>query len=198
MASAVLDKTKIATMAGSITVHNFVAQTGEYTGSGDEYLAVGVGLPAHSTDIAPGVAGDGCVLVFTGQKWAQQEDHRGETVYSTTDRSASTIDYIGAIKDGFTSVAPTTQYDKWDGEKWVTDTDAQHAGNVASAAELKVAYIADANDYMNGRQWPGKAAIGRLKGDELTQYGMWLDYLDLLEAVDISSAPAISWPVKPE
>ena len=26
--------------------------------------------------------------------------------------------------------------------------------------------------------------MGRLKGDALTQYGLWLDYLDALEAVD--------------
>ncbi|ERC53014.1 caudovirales tail fiber assembly family protein, partial [Escherichia coli B94] len=29
--------------------------------------------------------------------------------------------------------------------------------------------INQANEYMNSKQWPGKAAIGRLKGDELTQ-----------------------------
>ncbi|MFL3493124.1 tail fiber assembly protein, partial [Citrobacter cronae] len=39
--------------------------------------------------------------------------------------------------------------------------------------------------------------IGRLKGDELTQYNLWLDYLDELEAVDTSSAPDINWPVPP-
>lgn len=26
--------------------------------------------------------------------------------------------------------------------------------------------------------------MGRLKGDALTQYGLWLDYLDAMEAVD--------------
>ncbi|CAM8320150.1 MULTISPECIES: tail fiber assembly protein [Citrobacter freundii complex] len=54
-----------------------------------------------------------------------------------------------------------------------------------------------ANDFMNRKQWPGKAAIGRLKGDELAQYNLWLDYLDALEAVDISSAPDIEWPTPP-
>lgn len=53
------------------------------------------------------------------------------------------------------------------------------------------------NDFMNSRQWPGKAAIGRLKGDELAQYNLWLDYLDALEAVDTSSAPDIKWPTPP-
>ena len=54
-----------------------------------------------------------------------------------------------------------------------------------------------ANDYMNGKQWPGKAAIGRLKGEELAQYNLWLDYLDALELVDTASAPDIEWPTPP-
>ncbi|EBD9258929.1 tail fiber assembly protein [Salmonella enterica] len=54
-----------------------------------------------------------------------------------------------------------------------------------------------ANDFMNRKQWPGKAAIGRLKDDDLLQYNLWLDYLDTLEAVDTSSATDIEWPDKP-
>ncbi|END7661099.1 tail fiber assembly protein, partial [Escherichia coli] len=38
------------------------------------------------------------------------------------------------------------------------------------------------------------AAIGRLKGEELAQYNLWLDYLDTLELVDTSGAPDIEWP----
>ncbi|MGT3892490.1 tail fiber assembly protein, partial [Escherichia coli] len=49
----------------------------------------------------------------------------------------------------------------------------------------------------NSKQWPGKAAIGRLKGDELEQYNSWLDYLDALELVDTSGAPDIEWPTPP-
>ncbi|WP_343100225.1 tail fiber assembly protein, partial [Escherichia coli] len=54
-----------------------------------------------------------------------------------------------------------------------------------------------ANEYMNSKQWPGKAAIGRLKGEELAQYNLWLDYLDALELIDTSSAPDIEWPTPP-
>lgn len=65
------------------------------------------------------------------------------------------------------------------------------------AEQQKQRLIEDANNLMNCRQWPGKAAIGRLKGDELAQYGVWLDYLDALEAVDSSSVPIVSWPTPP-
>ncbi|MDM2775000.1 tail fiber assembly protein [Citrobacter sp. Cpo126] len=69
---------------------------------------------------------------------------------------------------------------------------------IAEAEKVRQVLIAQANDYINSKQWPGKAAIGRLKGDELTQYNLMLDYLDVLDAIDTSSAPDINWPVPPE
>lgn len=42
-----------------------------------------------------------------------------------------------------------------------------------------------------------KLALGRIKDDEKALLNAWLDYLDELEAVDVSTAPDISWPVKP-
>ncbi|MTH48595.1 tail fiber assembly protein [Intestinirhabdus alba] len=68
---------------------------------------------------------------------------------------------------------------------------------IAAADSEKQSLINAANNYMNSRQWPGKAAIGRLKDDELAQYNLWLNYLDALEAIDTSSAPDISWPSQP-
>lgn len=69
---------------------------------------------------------------------------------------------------------------------------------VAEADADKQSRIDQANDYMNSKQWPGKAALGRLKGDDLVQYNAWLDYLDALEAVDTSNAPDIEWPTSPD
>ncbi|WP_312344385.1 tail fiber assembly protein [Leclercia sp.] len=68
---------------------------------------------------------------------------------------------------------------------------------IASAEMEKQSRINQANDYMNGKQWPGKAALGRLKGDDLAHYNAWLDYLDAMEAVDITTALDITWPDKP-
>lgn len=58
--------------------------------------------------------------------------------------------------------------------------------------------VLDANEFMNSKQWPGKAAIGRLKGDELASYNLWLDYLDALLSLDVSSAPNVKWPGRPQ
>ncbi|HDU8717941.1 TPA: tail fiber assembly protein [Morganella morganii subsp. morganii] len=43
-----------------------------------------------------------------------------------------------------------------------------------------------------------KLALGRITPDEKARLNVWLDYLDELEAVDVSTAPDIIWPVKPE
>ena len=42
-----------------------------------------------------------------------------------------------------------------------------------------------------------KLALKRIKPDEEALLIAWMDYLDELEAVDISTAPDIIWPVKP-
>lgn len=69
---------------------------------------------------------------------------------------------------------------------------------VAEADADKQSRIEQANDYINSKQWPGKAVMGRLKDAEKEQYNAWLDYLDALEAVDTTSAPDIEWPTPPE
>lgn len=43
-----------------------------------------------------------------------------------------------------------------------------------------------------------RLALGRIREDEKAQLNAWLDYLDLLEAVDASTAPDIDWPQKPQ
>ncbi|EPA0328447.1 TPA: tail fiber assembly protein [Enterobacter hormaechei] len=73
------------------------------------------------------------------------------------------------------------------------------AEEMASNAEnMRQQLIDEANAFINSRQWPGKAAIGRLKGDDLTQYNIWLDYLDALEAINISEPQKIIWPEIPD
>lgn len=62
---------------------------------------------------------------------------------------------------------------------------------------MKFQLINSANEYMNARQWPGKASIGRLQGSELALYNLWLDYLDAVEAVDLPSREKVNWPTPP-
>ena len=76
---------------------------------------------------------------------------------------------------------------------WIDIPPPTHEEQIAAAELEKQQLINQVNEYINSKQWPGKSVLGRLKDDELTQYNLWLDYLDALEAVDVSSAPDIVW-----
>lgn len=194
----VFDDNGLATVPGNVRCYYYNPETGEYTGWSDEFINVGVSMPGDSTDIDPGEAFPGKVSLFTGTDWTQEEDHRGDTVYSVENKQESVVDYIGPIKEGFVAAAPTSLFDKWDGKKWVKDADAEHTALVSDAEAQKQYLITQANDYINRKQWPGKAVTGRLIDTEKARYFLLLDYLDALEAVDTSSAPDINWPVPPE
>lgn len=68
---------------------------------------------------------------------------------------------------------------------------------IAAVAEKQL-LIDQVNDYINSRQWPGKAAMGRLRDNEKVLYNLWLDYLDALEAVDTTAPKDLNWPDAPE
>ena len=103
--------------------------------------------------------------------------------------------YIGNNGELTLSDSKPSKWHTWDSDtnEWVISTDAQ----IKLADDEKSRLTQGANDYINSKQWPGKAAMGRLKDTEKAQYNLWLDYLDELEAVDTSTAPDIIWPEAP-
>lgn len=137
-----------AAEAGTIRAYYFDHATGEYTGWSDEFINIGVSMPGSSTAIDPGEEAPGFALVFTGTLWEMKEDHRGEKVYSTSDRKVSVIDYIGPVREGFTLAAPLTQFDKWVDGKWVTDASEQNESLTLSNTQKKAALILEASSYI--------------------------------------------------
>ena len=103
--------------------------------------------------------------------------------------------YIGTDGELTLSDSKPSQWHTWDSDtnEWFISADAQ----IKLADNEKSRLIQDANDYINSKQSPGKATMGRLKDTEKAQYDAWLDYLDALEAVDTSKAPDITWPEIP-
>ncbi|EHI2276350.1 tail fiber assembly protein [Salmonella enterica] len=195
--TVIFDKDGLAAEAGIIRVYYYHPVTKEYSGWSDEFINIGVSMPGASTNIEPGDEVTGEVAVFTGNGWKRQEDHRGKTVWSTNDGSANIVDYIGALHDGYTNLAPLTPYDKWDGEKWVTDINAQHAADVKKTVQQRQSLIDSAMASISMIQL--KLQAGRkLNTVETTKLNSVLDYIDAVEATDTSTAPDVSWPVFPE
>ncbi|EOT7683617.1 tail fiber assembly protein, partial [Escherichia coli] len=190
MNKAVLNSELIATKAGDIIIYNYDGETREYISTSTEYLAVGVGIPACSCLDAPGThkAGYAICRSVDLNSWEYVPDHRGEVVYSTETGDTKEIAVPGDYPENTTTIAPLTPYDEWDGEKWVTDTEAQHRAAV-EAAETKRQSLADAAmDSISLIQL--KLRAGRkLTQAETTRLNTVLDYIDAVTITDTSTAP---------
>lgn len=68
----------------------------------------------------------------------------------------------------------------------------------AQAVENKRVLIDAANAHIADRQWPSRLALGRLSADEKVLFNQWLDYLDALNALDVTADPDAPFPVQPE
>ncbi|EJB1248286.1 tail fiber assembly protein [Salmonella enterica] len=193
----VFDETGLAIESGDIRCFYYDVVTSEYTGWSDEFINIGVSIPGNSTDIAPGDDIAGKVAVFTGDGWQQQEDHRGETVWSTEDGSVTIIEYIGEIKPDFTTTSPSTPFDKWDGGKWVTDIEAQHAAAITQKENERQQLIKHADAVM--LDWRTELMLGEISDANRAKLSAWLAYKNEVKSVDVTTDPDhVNWPVPPE
>ena len=196
---AVLNSEFIATKAGNITVYNYDGETREYISASTEYLAVGVGIPAYSCLDAPGTYKAGYTICRSVDlnSWEYVPDHRGEIIYSTETGEAKEITVPGDYPENTTTIVPLTPYDKWDGEKWVTDSEAQHGAAVEAAEAQRQSLIDAAMASISLIQLKLQAAR-KLTQAETTRLNAVLDYIDAVTATDTSTAPDVIWPELPE
>ena len=199
MEQAILGKDGYALNDGEIIVHNYDGETREYISTSTEYLAVGVGIPACSCLDAPGThkAGYAICRSVDLNSWEYVPDHRGEVVYSTETGDTKEITVPGDYPENTTTIAPLTPYDKWDGEKWVTDTEAQHSAALDAAEAQRQSLINAAMASISLIQL--KLRAGRkLTQAETTRLNAVLDYIDAVTATDTSTSPDVIWPELPE
>ena len=194
-----LDENGFATESGFITVYSYNGETMEFISSSVEYLPFGVGVPGNSCIDAPGGKRDGFAIRrntdLTG--WEYVADHRGEIVYNTETGESKEITALGDYPENTTTIAPLTPYDKWDGEKWVTDTEAQHNAAV-DAAEVRRQSLIDAAMASISLIQLKLQAGRKLTQAETTRLNAVLDYIDAVTATDTSTAPDVIWPELPE
>ncbi|WP_312045510.1 tail fiber assembly protein [Erwinia sp.] len=194
MAKTTLDKSGLAKSAGTLTVYNYDSLSGEFTGATDEYLPQGVGVPACACSSAPPSAESGLVSVYRDGGWQTVADYRGETVWSTADGTATAITAPGDYPEGTTTQAPATVFDKWDGEKWVTDGDAQRTAAVSEAEAEKAARISEANSMTQA--WQTQLRLDMITDADKASLTAWMKYVQAVQVVDTAS-PDIIWPIKP-
>jgi hypothetical protein len=196
MAKVTLDNNGLAKSAGTLTIYNFDAESGEFIGSSDEFLAQGVGLPSNACITEPPATEAGRVALYRDGSWLNVADHRGETVYSVTDGTAVLIDEPGDYPADTTPLKPATAWDKWDGEKWVTDPTAEKAAAIKETEEQQAALISEANSITQA--WQTQLLLGIITDTDKALLTAWMKYIQAVQAIDVSQASEISWPAPPD
>ncbi|WP_350238897.1 tail fiber assembly protein [Pectobacterium colocasium] len=195
--NAELNKSGLAINAGWITVYHVNPATREYQSASYEYVMQGVGLPADSYADEPELPPAGRALRRSadGKAWEQVPDYRGQTVYSTETRQPQTVSQFGELPEGFTLLAPATEFDKWNGKKWVIDKEAQAAATVKAAQSELASRKAAATSRINELTYAVNLDIAT--NEEKAALTEWQKYAVLLSRVDVS-ATEIDWPTVPD
>lgn len=162
------------------------------------YRAIdGCGLPPRTCfDIPDRRHGFAAVRNVDDSGWDYVEDHRGETVYNTETGDEQVASWLGAHPHNVTPLKPATPHDKWDGNKWVTDTESQKAELVAQANAIKSTLQREAEGAIKPLE--RAKSLGIATPNELETLTEWEKYSVYLMRVDTSLAPNIEWPQKPQ
>lgn len=112
-----------ATETGTVIVY-LADANGFYLGKNAENVCIGCGLPAYAYLDAPPEPKDGYAIIRGAEGWELKEDNRG-TYYDTATGAAVELTELGQIPENLTALKPESDLCKWDGEKWVIDTEKQ-------------------------------------------------------------------------
>ncbi|EJI9985605.1 DUF4376 domain-containing protein [Salmonella enterica] len=114
---------KMSEETRTVRVYNLRADTNEFIGASDAWIAPHTGLPSNCTDIAPPDIRASHIAVFDHETetWSLNEDHRGETVYDTQTGNPIYISDPGPLPENTTTQAPTSPIDKFENGQWVAD-----------------------------------------------------------------------------
>ncbi|EML0363841.1 tail fiber assembly protein [Providencia rettgeri] len=188
----------LATKAGWIKVYIADPQTREYLNASMENIYFDVSVSAGAYIDAPELptkSGFAVVRSEDGSKWEIVTDNRGKTAYSTETRQPMEVDFIGELPSNLTLLVPKTEFDVWNGKKWVTDTDAQKAMLVEQAEQEKTQRLEEAEQ--NILMLERKVRLGMATAEEIELLKQWEIYSVKVSDIDTSTAPDIEWPVKP-
>ncbi|EIQ0161442.1 tail fiber assembly protein [Escherichia coli] len=189
---------RMSAEAQTIRVFNLLDGTNEFIGESDAYIPPHTGLPANSTDIAPPDIPVGFAAVFNADemKWELVEDHRGKTVYETKTGAAIYISELGSLPSDVTTISPTGNYQKWNGNAWVDDESAERDALVREAEFQKKEQTAYAGEIIATLQ--DAVDLDMATKEEKSSLAKWKKYRVLLNRVQPEDAPNIEWPEMPQ
>ncbi|WP_113633122.1 tail fiber assembly protein [Pectobacterium peruviense] len=194
--NAELNERGLAINSGWITVYHVNPATREYQSASYEYVMQGVGLPADSYADEPQLPPVGQALRRSDddKSWEQVPDYRGQTVYSTETRQSQIVTQFGELPDSVTLLKPATEFDKWNGKKWLIDKAAKATAAIKSAQQELATRKADATSRITELTYAVNLDIAT--DAEKTALAAWQKYTVLLNRIDVN-ATDIDWPMAP-
>ncbi|MCD2527318.1 tail fiber assembly protein [Providencia huaxiensis] len=188
----------LAVKAGWATIYRYHPVTREFLGADFDNVPFGGGIVGNSCLDKPELSeksGVAIVRSVDGAKWEIVTDNRGKTAYSTETRQPMDVDFIGELPSNLTLLVPKTEFDVWNGKKWVTDTAAQKTMLVEQAEQEKAQRLEEAEQ--NILMLERKVRLGMATDEEIELLRQWEIYSIKVSDIDTTAAPDIEWPVKP-
>ncbi|MBT0503167.1 tail fiber assembly protein [Morganella morganii subsp. morganii] len=194
---AVFDENGLATVPGWAKIYRAHPLTREYTGTAMDYVPFGFSVVGDAYTDEPELPAPGFAIVRSedGKRWLHVEDHRGKTAYDKTTKEKVLINTVGTLPDNLTLLEPQTPFDKWDGEKWVTDKAEQHAHEVAVAESKKQSLLAEAEQEI--AMLERKIRLNMATETDQAKLTEWEIYSVKLTDTDTSAGAGTEWPTPP-
>ncbi|EMB3083580.1 tail fiber assembly protein [Providencia rettgeri] len=196
---AQLDEQGIATVAGWVEVYLCDSMTREYVRASLDNVPFGGSVVADAYLDKPELPTKTNIAIIRSEdekSWLHVADFRGSTAYCTETRQPIEIDFIGDLPVTLTLLEPQTEFDKWNGKKWVIDTEAQKAVLVAQAEQEKAKLLEEAEQKI--AMLERKVRLGMAIDEEIELLKLWEIFSVKVSDIDTSTAPEIDWPEKPQ
>lgn len=207
LAKAVFDGNGFCIKEGYVGTYNIHSTTREYFGSHREYVPVGVTVAAYAYRDVPPFA-EYKQKVATGvphtilrtvdyKGWQIVIDYRGYTIYNTADKTPKVVTSFGDIPTGFTLLAPTSEFDEWDGAKWVVNENKKLQVAIDDTNRIKSALMAEALEHINIYQ----DMLDFEMADDIeaveAKLAEWKKYRIAVYKISTADPYNITWPTKP-
>lgn len=195
MAKLQFNNLGFAELSGMVHLYHVAPYSGEFLFESDEWVSVGVGIPAYSCIDVPLSAKPGFAVCRINDNWEYVEDHRGVEAYSTQTLAPVEVMALGPLPADVTTFSPATSFDRWNGEGWVTDEMAKRQAEIDAATRQKRDLEQKANAAIETLNDAIELGLAE-QGDE-DMLKAWRAYRVKLSRVDVQAAPGVIWPDLP-
>lgn len=117
-------------------------------------------------------------------------------MFDTKNRQSVTIEKLGKVPKYLTPLAPKSEYDVWDGERWVKDIEAENLAKRQKLESIKQQKLFDATQIVTPLQ--DAVDLDMATEEEKNRLTAWKKYRVLVNRIDTSTIDNIVWPVIPK